>query len=88
MSFSKTPKRASRKNSLPVLLNHKLDHKLLGYASAASAAGVGILALAQSAQAKIIYVPTQQTIPPRGSVALDLNNDGVTDFIINSNYGW
>jgi hypothetical protein len=83
MSLSKTPRLASRKNRFPVSLNHKLDHKLVGYAAAASAAGMGIIALAQPSQAEIVYTPTNQTV--HGSLALDLNHDGITDFtIVNS----
>lgn len=85
MPLPKTPPRASRKNRLPISLHPTLDHKLLGYAAAAGAAGVGILALAKPSQAEIVYTPTHQTVPP--SLALDLNNDGITDFTI-SNYSW
>jgi len=55
---------------------------LHAYALAASAAGVTMLALAQSAQAEIIYTPANVTIGPNQSYPLDLNNDGVTDFTI------
>jgi hypothetical protein len=77
---SKTPKRASRKNPFPVSLNHRLDHKLLGYAAAASAAGVGMMALAQPAQAEIVYTLANQKVG--GSLAIDLNHDGITDFTL------
>ena len=73
------------KNRRPVSLTRKLDHKLRGYATAASAAGVSLLALAQPSLAEIVYTPTHQTISPRGgTLALDLNNDGVTDFRIDN----
>jgi len=55
---------------------------LHAYALAASAAGVTMLALTQSAQAEIIYTPVQVTIGPNQSYDLDLNNDGITDFTI------
>jgi hypothetical protein len=48
------------------------------YALGASAAGVGMLALAQPAQAKIIYTPANVSIGP--ATFLDLNNDGINDF--------
>jgi hypothetical protein len=48
------------------------------YALAASAAGVGVLALARPAEAKIIYTPANQSIGP--ITYLDLNHDGITDF--------
>lgn len=86
MSQSNSPRRTSRKNGLPVRLNHSLDHKLLGYTAAASAAGVGIMTLALPSRAEIVYTPTHQTIPQGGSIALDLNSDGITDFTIHSNH--
>jgi len=58
-----------------------LERCLSTYAMAASAAGVGLLALTQSAEAKIIYTPANISIPVNGGeVYLDLNNDGVNDF--------
>jgi len=50
------------------------------YALAASAAGVGILALTPPAQAKIIYTPAHVKIVLGTEVPLDLNHDGITDF--------
>lgn len=50
------------------------------YALAASAAGVGILALAEPAEAEIVYTPTHVTISPNRTVGLDLSNDGSIDF--------
>ena len=53
-------------------------HQLNMYAVAAGAAGVGMLALAQPAEAKIVYTPANT--PIRFVVNLDLNNDGLPDF--------
>ena len=50
---------------------------LNSYALAASAAGVGALALALPAQAKIVYMPVNESAV---GVHLDLNNDGIADF--------
>lgn len=86
MSLSKSTPRASR-NRTPVSLSHRLDPKLLGYAAAASAAGVAILALAQPSQAEIVFTPTHQMIPMRGTLELDLNHDGITDFTIHNIIG-
>jgi hypothetical protein len=63
-------------------------HQLLNmYARAAAAAGVGILALAPSAHAKIIYTPANIPIPVNGGlVGLDLNNDGTVDFEFSNVY--
>jgi hypothetical protein len=54
------------------------------YALAASAAGVGVLALAQPAEAKIVYTHIHYVIWPYGAFPLDLNNDGVPDFILSN----
>jgi hypothetical protein len=52
------------------------------YAFAATAAGVGMLALAPPAAGKIVYTPTQEQIPPGFGTGLylDLNHDGISDF--------
>lgn len=49
------------------------------YALAASAAGVGMLALAQPADAKIVYTKADEKVFGI-AVPLDLNHDGTTDF--------
>jgi hypothetical protein len=60
---------------------HEATHKQLNmYALAASAAGVGILALVQPAEAKIIYTPANVSISPHMPYKLDLNHDGAADF--------
>jgi len=52
------------------------------YALAASAAGVGMLTLAQPAEAKIVYTPTHVRIGDHLLVDVDLNHDGKKDFTI------
>jgi hypothetical protein len=59
-------------------LSDSLQQRLTSYALAASAAGVGALALSQPANAKVIYTAANVTIP-RGAFPLDLNHDGVND---------
>jgi len=55
------------------------------YALAASAAGVGVLALPQPGDARIVYIPAHVSIVgPHGSYPLDLNHDKVTDFTISN----
>jgi len=68
--------RISRK--ITMRLNPKLEKGLLGYAAAASAAGVSLLALTPAAEAKIVYTPANVQII--GNVYLDLNHDGIHDF--------
>jgi len=85
MSHSTPPRRPSRTNRGSVSLNHILDKKLLGYAAAASAAGVSIMAMAQPSHAEIVYTPTHEAVKIRGTLALDLNGDGMTDFTFRNN---
>src|SRR5215475_3125762 len=59
-------------------LNSLLDKKLLAYASAAGAAGVGLLAMAQPAEASVVARTVHLKIGP--STFLDLDGDGVKDF--------
>jgi hypothetical protein len=68
----------------PLPVNPHLDRKLFAYTTAATAAGVGMLALPQNSAAEVAYTPANQTIT--GSFALDLNHDGVTDFTINNTH--
>jgi hypothetical protein len=63
-------------------LSKSVHRQLNMYALAAGAAGVGILALAPPAGAKIIYTPLNVAIGPGGSLKLDLNHDGKPDFRI------
>jgi hypothetical protein len=68
---------------LPEPLRRHLD----AYGLAASAAGVSVLALAASAEARIVYTPTHVKLTPNSGVYdFDLNNDGVTDFTIGEVY--
>jgi len=63
-------------------ISESLHHRLNMYALAASAAGVGTLALAQPAEAKIVYTHAHRVINPGGSFKLDLNHNGVPDFTL------
>lgn len=65
-------------NRQPSNLNHQLDKRLLAYVSAAGAAGVGMLAMTQSAEAKVVYTPANRSIVEESR--LDLNNDQIPDY--------
>jgi len=69
---------SARPLKVPFRLSDSLHHKLNMYALGASAAGVGVLAMAHPAQAKIIYRPANESIGP--TTFLDLNHDGINDF--------
>jgi hypothetical protein len=62
-------------------LSESVHQHLNMYALAAGAAGVAVLALAQAAEAKIVYTPANLKIVPNGGlITFDLNHDGVADF--------
>jgi len=66
-------------------LGVEVEKALSGYVSAALAAGVGLLATTRSAEAKIVYTPADVKITINGGpVPLDLNHDGVTDFVFSN----
>jgi len=69
-----------RTSQRPSKLSDSVHHQLSMYALAASAAGVGMLALAQPAEAKIVYTKAHLVIPAHGGYSLDLNHDGTADF--------
>jgi hypothetical protein len=74
-------KRSSRPRAtaeLPKTLHEQLNM----YAVAAGAAGVGLLALAQPAEAKIVYTRSHRVIGINQHFNLDLNHDGKTDFTV------
>jgi hypothetical protein len=75
----------SRQGRRTVWLGVGLEKSLSAYASAAAAAGVSLLAITRSAEARVIYTPAHTNIPFSGRgrevpVLLDLNHDGIADF--------
>lgn len=74
--------------SAPAILSRTADRHLTLYSTAAIAAGVSMLALAQPAWGEVVV--TRKTIPiPANAypiVGLDLNHDGINDFSANLNY--
>jgi len=64
------------------------EHRLSMYALAATAAGVGMLALTQSAEGKIIYTKANKTIGLKDTLRLDLNHDGIVDFNLKNTSSW
>jgi hypothetical protein len=51
---------------------------------AAAALLMGLLAFVPTAEAEIVYTPVNVTISGSGSFKIDLNHDGMTDFILRS----
>jgi len=65
----------------PETLRLKLEKRLIGYAAAAGATGLGMFAAPPSARADIVYTPTHITLTS-GELVFDLNHDGVGDFAL------
>jgi hypothetical protein len=78
--------RASRRYKTPAKLTDSTQQRLNMYAIAACAAGLGVLALTQPAEAKIIYTPTHQRVTLTNWVHIDLNHDGINDFVLENQY--
>jgi hypothetical protein len=68
-------------------LSPPLLHRLNLYALAASAACVASLALAEPAEARIVYTPAHIRILVNELTDLDLNHDGIKDFQFRNIYG-
>ena len=68
----------TRPPSTPSKLPVSVHHQLSMYAIVAGAAGVGMLALAQPVEGKIVYTAAHNSVLP--SINLDLNHDGIADF--------
>lgn len=76
--MGREPQRPRRCAMIPESLNKQLNL----YALAAGAGGIG-LAICPAANAQIVFTPANVTITaPGGSYDLDLNNDGVADFLL------
>jgi hypothetical protein len=73
-------KPSSRDEATPNL-SPSLTHRLNVYALAAGAAGAGLLASVQAAEAKVVYTPAHVVIRPGSTYGLDLTHHGVTNFL-------
>jgi hypothetical protein len=74
-----------------VKLRGALEQRLTAYAMAASASGIGLLVLSQPATARIVYTKANQQLQAGTPLTLDLNHDGIVDFLLSftgiSTYG-
>jgi len=68
----------------PANLRDSLNQHLHLYALAASAAGVSMMALVQSAEAEIIYTPANVVIGVNQHYDLDITGDGTVNFTIHN----
>ncbi len=68
----------SKQSRPTAAINSKLNKSLTAYVAAASAAGATMLG--PSAEAKIVYTPTNVKVTE--STLIDLNHDGIADFTL------
>jgi hypothetical protein len=79
--MSNTPQ--SRKRSRKTFrISDSLNRQLNTYAQVASAAGVSVLALAAACEAKVVYTETHQVTQTGSPLYIDLNHDGIKDFVL------
>ena len=81
-------KPSSRPPRTPSKLSDLANHRLNMYVLAASAAGVGIIALTPPLEAKIVFTKAHHPIPRNTTYNLDLNHDRITDFTISNWYSF
>jgi hypothetical protein len=74
-------KRASGLRAI-IEVSRSLQQQLNSYARAASAAGVGLLALAQPSESKVVYTPAHAKVVFGQQLPVDLNHDGIADFYL------
>jgi hypothetical protein len=70
----------SRRSGNPSSLSESCNRRLDAYSLAATAAGLGLLAMSPRAEAKIVYTPANLPLMNQGQVSFDLNHDGISDF--------
>ena len=78
--MSRAPK-ARRAYRISASLNQRLNT----YVQVASATGVSVLALAAASDAKVVYTETNQVTHIGYPIYIDLNHDGITDFLLRTN---
>ena len=75
-------KRPASRQKNAFTLSESFHLQLDMYAAAATAAGVGMLALAQPSEAKIVYTPAHVLVAPNQHYGIDFENDGTTDITL------
>jgi hypothetical protein len=67
-------------------LSDSLSRQLNTYAQVASAAGVSVLALAGASEATVVYTETYQVTHTGFPLYIDLNHDGINDFLVRTTF--
>ena len=67
-------------------ISDSLDWQLNTYALLASATGVSVLALAGASEAKVVYTKTDEVTRRGIPLFIDLNRDGIKDFVLRTTF--
>lgn len=67
-------------------LSDSLNRQLNAYALVASAAGVSVLALAGASEGEVVYTETYRVTHTGAPLYIDLNHDGINDFLVRTNF--
>jgi hypothetical protein len=70
----------------PAGMRDSVERQLHLYALAAGAAGVSVLALAGASQAEVVYTETYQVTQTGFPLYIDLNHDGIKDFLLRTTF--
>ncbi|MGA7560207.1 MAG: hypothetical protein WCF61_11665 [Terriglobales bacterium] len=65
-------------------ISDSLNRRLNTYAQVAAAAGVSVLALTGASEAEVVYTPTYEVT--HTGLYIDLNHDGINDFLLRPTY--
>jgi hypothetical protein len=69
-----------------IRVSDSLNRQLNTYAQVACAAGVSVLALAGASEAKVVYTKTNQVTQTGFPLYIDLNHDGIKDFLLRTSF--
>jgi len=67
-------------------ISDSLNRRLNAYAQVASAAGVSVLALAGASEARVVYTETNQVTHTGFPLYIDINHDGIKDFLLRTSF--
>jgi hypothetical protein len=78
--------RSAPKSRKTFKISDSLNRQLNTYAQVAAAAGVSVLALAGASEAEVVYTETHQVTHSDFPLYIDLNHDGINDFLLRATY--
>ncbi|MGA7291283.1 MAG: hypothetical protein WBW53_00810 [Terriglobales bacterium] len=77
---------SARQSRKTFKISDSLNRQLNTYARVAAAAGVSVLALAGASEAEVVYTEANQVTHAGFPLYIDLNHDGIKDFLLHTMY--